>query len=317
MDIHRQQTPKKFSDVLKILICYYDSYGLPPLDDGIFLPVQAGKAIADRDLHIQGDNELNGQPCDNISDKNPTYSEFTALYWAWKNLKKLYPDVRYVGWTHYRRFFAFNEKMYFESRIWKPVEEIKDYRIDPQKIIDILESGKIIVAKKDTFYLPLHMQYSHAHNSEDYRTLKELIKEKFPDYYDDFINFMEKNNKMFSFCMFIMKYEDFEKYCEWIFSVLAELEYLVPFQCYNPYQKRVLAFMGERLFNVYIRKNKIPTEELNVYLYKNLPARKSIFRKIFSWAYRFYWYICHLHKYLKKELTFRVILSNKEKSPKS
>lgn len=199
---------------LKILVCYYDSYGMPYTDDGIMFPIQAGKAISDRDLHIQGDNELNGQPCDNISEKNPTYSELTALYWAWKNLKRLYPDVKYVGWSHYRRFFALDRSKFFADRIFMSTSAIKDYRVRVDKVINILEAGKIIITKKRIFPFPLYVQYSTIHYSDDYRALKKVIQEKFPDYYDTFANFMHNNNKLSLYCMFIMKYEDFEKYCE-------------------------------------------------------------------------------------------------------
>lgn len=162
-------TADSHNSPLKILVCYYDSYGMPYTEDGVMLPIQAGKAISDRDLHIQGDNELNGQPCDNISDKNPTYSELTALYWAWKNLKKLYPDVKYVGWTHYRRFFAFHERRFFTDLIYQPTSNIKDYRADAVKAVNILEAGKIIVSRRINLQIPLYLQYSQWHYSDDYR----------------------------------------------------------------------------------------------------------------------------------------------------
>lgn len=266
------------SDALKILVCYYDSYGLPPLDDGILLPIQAGKANSDRDLGIQGDDEVNGQPCDNISEKNPTYSELTGLYWTWKNLKKLYPDVKYVGWTHYRRFFAFNERKYFSGVIETPAEKIGNYRVNPEEIIKIIESGKVIVSRKTTFEFPLYVQYSKEHSSIDLKTLEHVIEKKFPDYYNDFINFMEDNNKISLYCMFIMKYDDFCEYCSWLFSVLSEVEPLIPVQNYDAYQKRVFAFMAERLFNVYIRHKKMNTHELDVYLYGlNVMKKRNIF----------------------------------------
>ncbi|MBQ3694915.1 MAG: DUF4422 domain-containing protein [Synergistaceae bacterium] len=301
---------KSQSNALKILICYYDSYGLPPLDDGILFPIQAGRTISDTDLHIQGDNELNGQACDNISEKNPTYSELTALYWAWKNLKKIYPDVKYVGWTHYRRFFAFHERKYFTSLIEKPAEEIRKYRVNPDEIINILESGRIITAKRDSFLIPVYWQYSQCHSSEDYRTLRKVINEKFPDYYETFMNFMERNNKISLFCMFIMKYDEFIKYCEWLFSVLSEVEpLLIHSEHYNSGRKRVFAYMAERLMNVYILKNKLKTKELNVYFYEKEYAHKSIFKKFFSYVHR-------VLGYVKREITLRLITGWKS-SPKS
>ena len=301
------RTPNTHKSALKILVCYYDSYGIPYTDDGIMFPIQAGKALTDTGLHIQGDNELNGRPCDNISSKNPSYSELTALYWAWKNLKKLYPDVKYVGWSHYRRFFALNEERYFTDTIYKSSSDIPNYRIDSDKIISILEAGKIILVKKRVFSFPLNIQFSVYHSSIDYSILKDIIRKKFPDYYDTFVNFMEHNNKISLYCMFIMKYEDFERYCEWLFAVLSEVEPLIPFQYYNTYQKRVFAFMAERLLNVYVIKNGLKPEYSSIYFYGDKRTYKRILRTSNSIFVRFGWYIFRMLRSCRSKLIFRLL----------
>ena len=114
--------------------------------------------------------------------------------------------------------------------------------------------------------LPVYTQFCRHHNGMDLRALDQVIAEKFPDYYDCFYKFMKRNNKISLYCMFIMKYEDFEKYCEWLFAVLSEVEPLVSYQHYNSYQKRVFAFMTERLFNVYILKNNLKPKYFSIYL---------------------------------------------------
>ena len=295
-----QRTANSHNSALKILVCYYDSYGMPYTGDGIMLPIQAGKAIADYDLQIQGDDALNGQPCDNISSKNESYSELTALYWAWKNLRKMYPDVKYVGWSHYRRFFAFDESRFLTDIIKKPKSAIADYRVNAKKVIKILESGRIIAVKRNFLELPVCLQFMQNHNSADYRTLEKVIKEKFSDYYETFWKFMKRSNKISLYCMFIMKYEDFEKYCEWLFAVLAEVEPLVPYQCYNSYQKRIFAFMTERLFNVYILKNNLKPKYFNIYFYGDEAESSNIFMRMGRFVY-------HLLRLCKHELTFRLL----------
>ena len=48
--------------------------------DDIYMPIQVGKALhPELDLGFQCDNTG-----DNISEKNGSYCELTALYWAWK-----------------------------------------------------------------------------------------------------------------------------------------------------------------------------------------------------------------------------------------
>ena len=96
------------------------------------MPIHCGKALSSVDLGIQGDNEVNGQPCDNISDKNETYCELTAMYWAWKNIKKIYPDIEYIGLNHYRRYFDFDH--IFIPWRQESLSDIKNYRINRKKL---------------------------------------------------------------------------------------------------------------------------------------------------------------------------------------
>ena len=65
-----------------------------------YMPIQVGKAISTVDLGFAGDDTG-----DNISDKNRSFCELTAHYWAWKNLG----EADYVGLSHYRRYFDFGE----------------------------------------------------------------------------------------------------------------------------------------------------------------------------------------------------------------
>ena len=284
---------------IKILVCYHKPYPLPPIDDGVLLPIHVGKALSDADLNMQADNELNGQPCDNISDKNESYDELTAMYWAWKNLRKLYPDVKYVGLSHYRRLFAFDEDRKFTEIINKYPSEMQDYRLDAGRIINILESGRVILAKRRVFGESIEHNYCMMHNSEDYRILKRVIMEKFPDYYDSFVEFMEKNNKISLCCMFIMKWEDFEKYCEWLFAVMSEVEPLVPYRAYNQTQRRVFAFMAERLLSMYVMKNKMMPYYCSIYLYGDKRTSRRISAKLGGYLFR-------LIRFCRLELIFKL-----------
>ena len=53
--------------------------------------------------NVKGD--LYDNTGDNISQKNGSYCELTAIYWLWKN-----SSDKFVGIDHYRRFFMDNKK---------------------------------------------------------------------------------------------------------------------------------------------------------------------------------------------------------------
>ena len=244
---------------MKILVCYHKPYTLPP-NDRIYLPVHAGAALSNQELNIQRDDELNGQTCDNISEKNENYCELTAMYWAWKNLKTLYPDVKYVGLFHYRRFLDFDE----------------------HELINALDAGKIILSPQVIHRVPNGVQYCIDHISDDYRTLCEVMKNKFPDCYDDFMAVMENDNRAAFFNMFIMRYDEFTKYCEWLFPILSEVEALIPYKNYDSYQRRVFGFMAERLLNVYVYHNRLKAEYHEVYDYPGELPKKGMLRRIYT-----------------------------------
>lgn len=85
---------------IKLLIATYKQCEL--LKDSIYLPIHVGKALHP-ELALEGyqpDNEG-----ENISEKNPYYSELTAVFWAWKNLK-----ADYIGLVHYRRHFCLKRR---------------------------------------------------------------------------------------------------------------------------------------------------------------------------------------------------------------
>ena len=78
---------------IKILVAAHKPYRMP--EDEIYFPIHVGKT-GKTEIGFIGDDTG-----ENISDRNPSYCELTAAYWAWKNLK-----ADYVGLVHYRRHFT-------------------------------------------------------------------------------------------------------------------------------------------------------------------------------------------------------------------
>ena len=65
----------------------------------VYIPIHVGRAVSR--FKEEMSNMIGDDTGENISEKNPYYSELTAQYWAWKNMH----DVDYVGLCHYRRYF--------------------------------------------------------------------------------------------------------------------------------------------------------------------------------------------------------------------
>ena len=61
----------------------------------------------------------------------------------------------------------------------------------------------------------------------------------------------------------IVRKEIFDDYCEWLFSILFEVEKRIQISN-NVYQARVFGFLSERLMRVYIEKKKLKVKEVKV-----------------------------------------------------
>ena len=254
------------SSKIKILVCCHKKCDLPQAD--YFLPVYVGAAITVKDFVMQRDDQLNGEPCDNISDKNKNYCELTAMYWAWKNIKKLYPDLEYIGLNHYRRYFKFS-KIFSRIAKFKADSEASTYVLNKNKIQKLLNRKNIIIAESNIYPYSLAVDYSVAHISEDLRTLMKIVHDMYPDYDEIMYDFFYKNNKLSHYNMFIATWQFFDEYCTWLFSILFEAERRLDISNYSDIQKRIWGYMAERLFNVYLIYNKSKIKPYPVYIYNN------------------------------------------------
>ncbi len=93
---------------LKIILVTHKEYDFP--NAKYYIPIQVGKALSSHKLNIQGDDVG-----DNISIKNSSFCELTALYWVWKN--NFIGDSDYVGFVHYRRYFSGERERLGDKRI--------------------------------------------------------------------------------------------------------------------------------------------------------------------------------------------------------
>ena len=86
--------------------------------------------------------------------------------------------------------------------------------------------------------------------------LRLCIAGLYPDYLYDYDEVM--NGYMASyFNMFVMPTRLMDKYCEWLFSILFQLEEQIDLSDYTPLQARIYGFLSERLLNVWVQHNKL------------------------------------------------------------
>ena len=102
-----------------------------------------------------------------------------------------------------------------------------------------------------------------------------------------------------------MRYEDFIKYCEWIFSFSSLFENKIPYEHYFMPQSRVIGYMAERIINIYVKKHKMKAKYLNIYRYDGTKAgRKGLLKTIFINFVNFM-------QFLRCEITFNFIITLK------
>lgn len=190
---------------------------------------------------------------DNISLKNPYYSELTALYWIFKNKTD---DIK--GLVHYRRYFF---KSIYINKLFYNCTLLSD-----KKIQKYLSNYDIIVPKSLQMSNTLKYHYQQNHYIKDLDLSKQILLELQPTYKESYEFVIETNQKDFQFFynMFIAPKNIFDDYCEWLFSILFEVEKRISLEDYDNYQKRVFGFLSERLFNVYVYHNKLKYKEVRV-----------------------------------------------------
>ena len=271
----------------KILVCCHkpDQF----INNEVYMPIHVGKANSKYDLGIQGDDTG-----DNISKENPHFCELTGLYWAWKNMQ----PVDYIGLCHYRRYFNFHTHgtMFSDSTIIHS-EKFDDLDLSLPNIDGLFSQYDAVIAKPRVYPYSLSVDYCVGQVSEDLLTLYEVVEAKYPDYSVDMKNVFLKNNKLSHYIMFILRWEDFNNYCEWLFDVLFEVRKKINIENYSVYQGRIWGFMSERLLQVWLLHNNKRVKHYPIYWIVDNKQQKSIFNR--------------MQRYLRAKLAFWIVKPRK------
>jgi len=242
---------------IKIIVAAHKKYQMPK--DTMYFPLHVG-CEGKNQIGYQGDNIG-----ENISIKNPNYCELTALYWAWKNL-----NAEYIGLVHYRRHFS------LKKRIPKNEKDKFKYVLSKSELEEKLNKYDIILPKKRNYFIEtIYSHYEHTMHIEPFIETGKIIKEKYPEYYAQFEN-LKHTTKMHAFNMFIMKKEYLNKYCEWLFDILFELEKRIDISQYDAFHARLFGRISERLLDVWINTNNLKYDEIKVVNMENVNCPKKI-----------------------------------------
>lgn len=221
-----------------IMVVYHKKAKLLNGDD--FLPINAGRVLAtesERDWLVE--NTVGDDTGDNISAKNPSYNELTAIYWVWKNI-----DSDYYGLMHYRRFFIFEKRdkaYYSATEINGNTEDVIKY--DEAKLSAMLEENDFIAPmpmKRKSVY----EHYKNAHDASDLDLVMYIIKTRFPEYAMSCDKYIYGKDSYF-YNMFVFDKETFDRYCTFVFGVLSLCE---------EHFKDKRMFVSERLTGIFITK---------------------------------------------------------------
>lgn len=155
--------------------------------------IQAGAALTD--LRVADITDDTG---DNISNLNRDFSECTVLYWMWKNVH----DADYVGLFHFARFIDIPGG---------------DLQVIADADIDIVVTTPMIVgAPIREFFCPRYIP------SKDWRLMEEALLRHYPEY----AHTLDEYNRAFCYPganLSIMRRDVFERYAEFIFSVMRDV----------------------------------------------------------------------------------------------
>lgn len=211
--------------------------------DRFYLPIHCGHALNPIDLGFQPDDDG-----ESISERNREYSELTALYWAWKNLR-----AETIGLSHYRRYFRGTLPGPGGTRILSGGEA--------QAALD----GVDIVLARPRNYLveTLESHYANAHYASDLDALRAAVQRVSPET-SPAVESVLGGRRLSQFQMFLMRREELDQYCGWLFAVLEDAERHIDPAGRTSYQRRAPGFLGERLLNVWVTHRKLTVRYLPV-----------------------------------------------------
>ena len=235
---------------VNIWVFGYEEPSFKIIEDDIHIPLQVGAYNRKQICQLADDSLYN------ISEKNPIYSELTGLYWVWKNIG----DIKYKGCEHFRRHFNLTQKQ---------IETILEH-------YDIILPQRYVLNAQNCE--DFHKKF---HNIKDLKLCEEIILELYPEYEDSYNKFIKNGREIYIANSFITSNDNFNKICEFLFTIFFEFEKRMGFSTIDEwrnyvidsniqicppdhkekgrtwvdYQLRIFGFLSERLITLYVLHN--------------------------------------------------------------
>lgn len=206
-------------------------------NDGVYKAIQVGANLhPDMNLGYTKDNEG-----DSISERNSAWSEWTAIYWGWKNIK----NVEYLGLFHYRRYL--------------------DADINEETIEKLLNGKDMLVCDyyKATQYDVVSKGLISALSQEDYWLYIDTVLSIHPDAREALLKYMYDSNTFVPYSIFVAKKKLYDEFCEFVFPVLFELEKRIKEHSYSR-QRRIIGYYGEWSLGLFIAYRKLKVRKMNL-----------------------------------------------------
>lgn len=209
-------------------------------------PIHVGAAAAG--------NTLPGMLADNtgdhISDKNGSFCELTALYWAWKNDT----ESDFIGLMHYRRLLDVTGSITEgQTEVYLGALNTDDWTERAEAWIDAeLDNWDIVLPRLHEMGVSVENNYLRGHHKDDFDKMRDVIANDHPEYLEAF-NTAAKSTDIRLGNIALMRREVFERYCSWLFDILLKVDAAqIDRTNYSSYQARYIGFLAERLMTAFI-----------------------------------------------------------------
>ena len=178
---------------------------------------------------------------DNIAEAE-AYCELRAQYWVWKNQQML----DYVGFFHFRRYLDMRKRVVQHTpyRItWRP--NLSFYTMD--NLQRFLADYDLIAPLPEFTGETVWKRYgeSRGHQKKDLETVYQIISEKYPEYLTATESYLSGTKEYYG-NLYIMKWQLFQSYCQWLFGILKEFDQRITDRLDN-----ADGYLGERLFGIW------------------------------------------------------------------